>query len=126
MRKNEITEKIRNYGEMVKPSEDKIYKVPCAICGRSMYSTDNPDDMEFVETKRGTRRFFHTACQKKQPGLLPLTPPDPPIPRTLAMYHGAQMRIIALDDLARLFGLGGLTEIVIVNGNQTELFRMED
>lgn len=118
MRKSEITEKIRNYGEMVKPSEDKIYKVPCAICGRSMYSTDNPDDMEFVETKRGARRFFHTACQKKHPGLLPLTPPDPPIPRTLS--------IIALDDLARLFGLDGLTEIVIANGNQTKLFRMED
>ena len=41
-----------------------VWEVCCQKCGRIIQS-DNTADIEYIETKRGTKMFFHRKCLER-------------------------------------------------------------
>lgn len=57
----DISQRIRNAGTPTGGRTDgrfPVYKVYCTVCGGEIQS-DHTADVEYVETKRGTKMFFH-------------------------------------------------------------------
>lgn len=58
----DIARKIKSAGELV---GDGVYKTKCQGCGKEIRSDEDLSDVEYVETKRRSKLFFHRACSYK-------------------------------------------------------------
>ena len=59
MNKEEIRPIIEKKGTEVAPG---ITKIPCSVCGEMIYSCDDMEGVEYMQTARGTEQIFHTDC----------------------------------------------------------------
>lgn len=57
-----IEKKIKSAGE---PAGKGVYKTKCQGCGEEIRSDEDLTEVEFVETKRHSKIFFHRKCLNK-------------------------------------------------------------
>lgn len=58
---------IKKYGEQARRAGGQggtLRRIHCDICGKWIWE-DEADGAEYIETKRGTKLFFHSRCRER-------------------------------------------------------------